>query len=379
MHWKKKVQTFIAAAGLLVMAATPACAEYDAIVTSGSATVYADDSCLWAVGELPATTVVTVAQTEGGVAQIALNGHEGYAKTSDLTALSNLAEPVTVSAQTRAYRSPSLSSEWTALSKGTQLNLLATNGRWAMIERNGVIAYTNRAHLTEREESKPVQETESVIIKTFEADVTAQSMQVYDGARRKLGTLPRGTRVTITAVSGSWAYFELNGSSGYARVSDMQLASDSDDYLHDEENSVETTIYLFLTREMKLNAAVACGILANVERECDFNVQDLSYDGGYGICQWTGARNTRLKNWCASNGYDYTTLEGQLWYLKYELEKQYPEILSTLRGIENGPAGAYDAAYYFCYNFEIPASRARRSVERGNIAKDKYWMKYAAL
>ena len=92
----------------------------------------------------------------------------------------------------------------------------------------------------------------------------------------------------------------------------------------------------------------------------------------------TGGRNTKLKKWCAENGYDHASLEGQLRFLIYELEITQTRTMTYLKGVENSAAGAYDAAYYFCYNFEIPASRAKRSVERGNIAKNTYWVKYAA-
>ena len=59
------------------------------------------------------------------------------------------------------------------------------------------------------------------------------------------------------------------------------------------------------------------------------------------------------------------------------LDGSYKKIRNYLQGVENSPAGAYDAGYYFCYNFEIPADRANRSVTRGNLAKDTYWQKYA--
>ena len=144
------------------------------------------------------------------------------------------------------------------------------------------------------------------------------------------------------------------------------------------KKSVEKTIYRFMTEKMGLNTAAACGILANVERECDFRINLTSYDGGYGIVQWTGSRNRNLKNWCKKNGCDYQSLEGQLHFLEYELEGGYSKILKKLRKIENSPAGAYEAAYYFCYNFESPANRTQNSVRRGNIAKSTYWKKYAS-
>ena len=39
--------------------------------------------------------------------------------------------------------------------EGTEVNLLATNGRWAMVEKNGCVAYTNKDHLTEAGQSQP--------------------------------------------------------------------------------------------------------------------------------------------------------------------------------------------------------------------------------
>ena len=48
-----------------------------------------------------------------------------------------------------------------------------------------------------------------------------------------------------------------------------------------------------------------------------------------------------------------------------------------ISAVDNTADGAYDAGYYFCYHFEVPANRASRSVTRGNSARDTYWPKYA--
>ena len=48
-----------------------------------------------------------------------------------------------------------------------------------------------------------------------------------------------------------------------------------------------------------------------------------------------------------------------------------------MRGVENTAQGAYDAGYYWCYYFEVPANRSSVSVKRGNIAKDDYFPKYS--
>ena len=132
-----------------------------------------------------------------------------------------------------------------------------------------------------------------------------------------------------------------------------------------------------MTKVMGLNSAAACGVLANIKCESGFRTTALGDSGtSVGICQWHASRCTRLKNFCAMNGYDYTSIEGQLYFLEYELENYYPSVLKKLRSVDNTSSGAYDAAYYFCYNFEVPANRASQSAKRGNIATDTYWPKY---
>ena len=393
----QRMKRVLAALMALMLCAAARAEAFQAVVTSGRMVVYADAERTWAIEALPITTVVTVQSHADGTAQITAGGNTGYAAVSDMVPLDSIATRAVVNTNSRVYQLPSLSSRWGALPKGMELNLLATNGQWAMVENDGVVAYTNIAHLTKKTVEQPQQPADDgsqVVAETFSAKVTAGAMRVYQSASassRCLGTLPQGIGVTVHAYNAEWAYIELNGCFGFAKIADMtRVAGDSQpeapaesqsggDYSTDSGYTVEQLIYVFLVREMQLNKAVACGILANVERECSFNVTAASYDGGYGICQWTGARNTRLKSWCRENNLDYTTLEGQLWYLKYELETWHPKTLNYLKTVENTPAGAYAAGHYFCYNFEIPASRASRSVERGNLAKDKYWVKYAAL
>lgn len=140
----------------------------------------------------------------------------------------------------------------------------------------------------------------------------------------------------------------------------------------------ETAVFKYLTQTMGLNNAAACGVLANMEIESMFNPHAAG-DGGssYGICQWHGVRYTSLKKYCASHKLDYTTLKGQLSYLNYELENDYPKVLGVLRSVANTAQGAYDAGYDWCYHFEVPAGYASGvSVSRGNRAMNIYWPVY---
>lgn len=361
---------------LAVLWTIPAQAEFTAIVTAGRTTVYTDPERSRAIGNLPGATLVSVESDAGDTVKISFRGYTGYAARADLTALDDIAVRVTVNTASRVYQRPDLSSRWLAVPKGMEVNLIAVSGPWAMVENAGIIAYTNRDHLTEIADEPEEEPVDEIIYETYAAEVVSETMEVRSGEGKYLGMLPKGTQVKVLARNSWLADIELNGNRGFAQLKDLKRVEEDKINFEHSGSSVEQIIYLFLTKEMELNTAVACGILANVQKECSFVVTNESHDGGYGICQWTGVRNTRLKNWCEENDYDYATLEGQLWYLKYELEKWHPKTLKYLKTISNSPEGAYEAGYYFCYHFEVPASRAKRSVERGNLAKDTYWLRY---
>lgn len=142
-------------------------------------------------------------------------------------------------------------------------------------------------------------------------------------------------------------------------------------------------IYNFLVSKMGLNSAAACGVLANIECESDFNY-NLYGDNGtsYGICQWHNERLTNMKNYCAKNDLDWTSLEGQLYFLKYELNTNKSDtgyIIDKLKDVANTANGAYDAAYDWCYYFERPANKESKSNSRGNLAKNTYWPKFGNM
>ena len=138
---------------------------------------------------------------------------------------------------------------------------------------------------------------------------------------------------------------------------------------------------------MGLNTAAACGVLANIYAESGFNPNALGDSGtSYGICQWHSARWTAMKNWCNNNGHNWETLTGQLNYLKFELSANNSAYLyngktiyNYLKSVSNNAQGAYDAGWYWCYYFEVPANKETKSVTRGNTAKNDYWPEYSGV
>ena len=133
---------------------------------------------------------------------------------------------------------------------------------------------------------------------------------------------------------------------------------------------------MFLCEELDLNTAAASGIIANMQYESTFEPLTVGDMGtSFGLCQWHDQRWDDLVEFCETMGYDWATSEGQLWFLKYELENTYFPVLERLRMCEDSAYGAYEAAYYFCYMYENPTGVEEKSVDRGNFAYNSVYEK----
>lgn len=144
--------------------------------------------------------------------------------------------------------------------------------------------------------------------------------------------------------------------------------------------AVERQVYAYLTEELKLSSAAACGILANIEYESAFQLTILGDQGtSFGLCQWHDGRYAALKSYCTARGLDYRTVTGQMEYLSYELKSGYTTLYGALRSVDNSAEGAYRAGYLWCIQFERPANMEVKAHERGNSAKYKYWNRYNSI
>ncbi len=133
-------------------------------------------------------------------------------------------------------------------------------------------------------------------------------------------------------------------------------------------------IYEFLTEELKLNYAAACGVIANMHVESRFNPQALGDWGtSYGICQWHNKRFAQLISWSEENGLDYTQLETQLQFMKFELENKYRFVYDHLLKASNTQRGAYSIGNYWCIYYEKPKNKYASGDARGELARKRYW------
>lgn len=147
------------------------------------------------------------------------------------------------------------------------------------------------------------------------------------------------------------------------------------------------TVFSFLCGTLGMNRAQACGVMASIYRESRFeptacNAADTNGLTSYGLCQWNGERYDTLRSWCAEHGYDYTTLNGQLHYLQYEITETWEKRIWTVTddngyGFGNAPEtmdGAYQAGY--CWTRYFGRGDHNYWDDYARIARDEFWPLY---
>lgn len=378
--------------------------EYDALmknaqpaVITSATRVYQKANASSASLKVKKGTQVNLLATRNGWAMVENDGVIAYIPIKYVTLASEYeaepsyeemmkdAQPAVITRDTRVYQKASTSSASMKAKKGTQVNLLATNGDWARVENGGVIAYMNRAHVSTLEQAvvptpeptaTPKPDYSGYLANAQDAYIN-QDTKVYESAdvSSAYTTASKGLEVQLLAVKNGWALIERSGAYGFTNADHVSIAvkatpaptpAADTDYLTSSKYTNEQKCYLFLTKEAGLNAAAAHGILANIR--CESNYNPSAGSSYYGLCQWGGGRLTNLKKFCAANGYAVSSLEGQLRFLMHELKNSYPSVLKYLQSVDNTASGAYDAAYHFCYNFERPANKATVSATRATLA-----------
>lgn len=146
------------------------------------------------------------------------------------------------------------------------------------------------------------------------------------------------------------------------------IPSESDNYLE---------IVEFLSAKMSLNPAAICGIVANIIYESNGMPTALGDNGtSYGICQWHDDRWQQLINYCNAAGYDWTSLDGQLMFLWYDLNTLFPDLKDLLIACPDSMDGAYKAGYAFCLSYESPQDTSTKAEIR---AAEAMYNVYSAL
>ncbi len=347
----------------------------------------------------------------------------------DSASIVNETLQATATASATVYKTHSrTSASIGTIKKGAAVTVYAYNSVWARVKINGTYGFCLKENLTRASVSatptptpKPTptpgntqKPNSPVFYDEFQASVNASALRVYETASKSgkyLGSMKRGTVCTVHAYDDYWAYISLNGRYGYCAKSYLNriqaetpaptptptptpaptpspeptpapVPDETEPNLPMDQEAIfngnysnEEIIFLFFTQIAGYSEAAACGIMANMKKESGFRPDAVSSGGGYhGLCQWSKTRFQTISDYCDKYGFDPYSLEGQLNYMMHELATT--AYGKNLAQYENTAQGAYDAGYYFCYNYERPSNKAAKSEERGSLAKNTYWAKY---
>ena len=106
-------------------------------------------------------------------------------------------------------------------------------------------------------------------------------------------------------------------------------------------------------KQKGLTTSQSAGIAGNIAVESGFDTTALGDTGtSYGLAQWHKDRWNSLKQWCAKNGYEPSSVTGQLEFLWWELQNTEKGALADLRQ-QTDPAAAAES---FARKFERPSS-----------------------
>lgn len=204
-------------------------------ISSTRSVLYSDAAMTKKVKNLSRYDIVLISGTSGSCLQVKVNGGSGYVAVRDVTAVTNLGRTAKVSKAAKVYASPSTSAKKASVAKGTQVNLIAYSGSWAMVERSGVFAYILKSNLTEATAPAPTDAakntpapgssntllTGNVVECSFTAKVNVKMLSFYSrptaSSSYRISYLYSGNAVTVLAYNASWAYVSYNGKTGYCQ------------------------------------------------------------------------------------------------------------------------------------------------------------------
>ena len=145
--------------------------------------------------------------------------------------------------------------------------------------------------------------------------------------------------------------------------------------------TVQEQFWQFFIADGYSKQAVA-GMMGNIERETGGAWKGTvveggftEYSGGIGLVQWTGGRNTNLRNFATEQGKEWSDFSVQLAFLKHELDTE------TWFGFTGGIAGFKKmtdiraATAEFCWKFERPRADAA-AMDVRNAAAEKYYNQF---
>lgn len=120
---------------------------------------------------------------------------------------------------------------------------------------------------------------------------------------------------------------------------------------------------------LRYSSLIENGTISQAEFLHPRSYTGTKYQYGYGLCQWTtDARKQGLWNYTVGKGKPISDLQGQLDYLKHELENSYKKTFDVLKSATT----IAEASDYVLIHFEAPASADSHKATRRQYSQEIY-------
>jgi murein DD-endopeptidase MepM/ murein hydrolase activator NlpD len=154
-------------------------------------------------------------------------------------------------------------------------------------------------------------------------------------------------------------------------------------------NTVQEQTWTFFT-SAGFSKELTAGIMGNIERESagtwDPMIVEYGNNIGFGLFQWSFTRRTAIEAWLPANGYELSSVEGQLKFLCYEMEQSYyvtqigvemrnyglsvgNDIWSSFKAITD----IKGATFVFCWAMEDPAPEPKAAMSVRQASAQKFY------
>lgn len=130
-----------------------------------------------------------------------------------------------------------------------------------------------------------------------------------------------------------------------------------------QTGTINTIVDFFVKKGLTKEQGL--GIAANLQAESGLRTSAIGDSGtSMGLAQWHNERMNNLINWTKQNNMDPNSVNSQLEFLWHELTTTESNALQSIKSTSN----TKDAAYAFTVNFERPANKHAKGLERAQLA-----------
>ena len=129
-----------------------------------------------------------------------------------LAPLAALAETAYVTSRTAVYAQPDASSRSVSVPAGAKLELVGTQGNWAMVKKGSAVGYMDASKLAtvENQGGKAVYAKSGLKLRKAPSESAGAVKSVAEGAR-----------LSLLATCGDWAYVKAGSAKGFAKSSNL--------------------------------------------------------------------------------------------------------------------------------------------------------------